>query len=307
MKSRNHNVIKVSNLHKSFNGTDILKGVSFEVNSSDICVFLGPNGAGKTTTIKILLSFLLPSKGKVSIWNQSVAINFNKIKHRIGVVFSDKPLLLKELSVERNLETFSKLYNYSKTTKVIKKEIDYLIEQFDLKHYRSYPISKLSSGVLTRVSLCKALVNNPDLLILDEPTANTDIINAGKIRNIIKELNQIKKTTIFFTTHNMAEAVELSSDVLFINNGYIEQKGKTLDVINNIGGNKKQLIVKFNKKKIPEQKIKELLTSYNYDMENNLIMEIEEESLNEILERIMNAFIISEINIKKKSLEDLFK
>lgn len=302
-------VINFSNVYKNYKNKQILKDLSFIVKKSDLCVFLGPNGAGKTTTIKIMLSFLLPDKGRISLLGVDCVKDFERIKSKIGVVFSDKTLLLKGLNVQNNLKVFAKLYNQSDTSKTINRRVEYLISMFELDEFRNMRVSELSSGILTRLSICKALINNPELLILDEPTANTDIYYKKKIGNILKSLNLDEKITILFTTHNMEEALELSSDVLFINKGRIEREGKTKDIVKEIGGNNISLRVTYSSTKKKRQEIGNTIHNYNYEFvdANTIYISFEESQFNFVLEKLISDFTITDIQIRKPSLEDLFK
>lgn len=219
--------IKISGLRKEYEGTIALADVSFEVKRGEIIGLLGANGAGKTTMIHILLGLLAPTAGEVKILGMDV------LKHRIEILqrcnFSSAYIRLPyNLSVWENLMVFARLYSVPDP----KKKIGELLDLFAITHLRGRLTSFLSSGEQTRVNLCKALLNDPDLLLLDEPTASLDPDIADKVRKLIKQVQMDRAMTILYTSHNMRDIEELCDRVVFLHKGKILAEGSPQTILN---------------------------------------------------------------------------
>ncbi|MFO1441890.1 ABC transporter ATP-binding protein [Bacillus sp. Bva_UNVM-123] len=209
------NIIEVTRLAKMFANQPALKDVSFNVKKGETFGFLGPSGSGKTTTIKILTAQLAQTDGEALLFGVPASklkeANFRK---RIGVL-TDNSGLYERLTVYENLKLYCDLYDVAYT------RIDEVLEIVNLIEAKKKAVSKLSKGMLQRVTLARAFLHNPDLLFLDEPTSALDPVNT---KHIYKGLENMKAqgTTIFLTTHDMNEAEELCDRVAFLNNGAIQ-------------------------------------------------------------------------------------
>lgn len=186
--------------------------ISFEVDKGEIMGFLGPNGAGKSTTVKMLTGQFMPEKGTIKVMGYDVSKDPKKIHERIGVCFEEKNLYSR-LTVRENLEFFASLFD-------IDADIESLLKKVDMLKWADDKAETLSKGMQQRVMFARALINDPDILFLDEPTDGLDPISADSIRKIILA-EKHKGKTIFLTTHNMSEADLLSDRVAFINEGKI--------------------------------------------------------------------------------------
>ncbi len=209
-------VLEVRNLTKVFRDVRAVDNISFHMNEGEILGLIGPNGAGKTTTMQMLLGLTTPTSGSVSILGLTMDSDREEILGRVN--FSSSYISLPfSLTVEENLKVFSRLYS----VKEAGKKIEELIEIFEIRDIRKEPTRRLSSGQITRVCLAKALLNNPEILFLDEPTASLDPDMADKTRKLLKKLNREKDISILYTSHNMAEMEELSDRIIFLNKGRI--------------------------------------------------------------------------------------
>ncbi len=213
-------IIEVANLRKEFPGTVALANVSLAVKRGEIVGLLGANGAGKTTLIHILLGLLTQTTGTVKI------LGLDILQHRIEILqrcnFSSAYIRLPyNLTVWENLMVFARLYSVPDS----KKRIEDLIELFGVAHLRKKLTGFLSSGEQTRVNLCKAMLNKPDLLLLDEPTASLDPDIADKVRKMIRQVQDTQGMTILYTSHNMRDIEELCDRVLFLHKGSILAQG----------------------------------------------------------------------------------
>uniref|UniRef100_A0A7V3ZUA9 ABC transporter ATP-binding protein n=1 Tax=candidate division WOR-3 bacterium TaxID=2052148 RepID=A0A7V3ZUA9_UNCW3 len=200
-----------------------LDNVSLTIYEGELFGLLGPNGAGKTTLVRCIATLLIPDKGAIKIFDKDIAKNPQFARQNIGLLTSGERTLYWKLSAIDNLKFFAALYGLS--GKERDKRIDYLLELLDLKDVADERVEKYSSGMKQKLSLARALLHNPKILLLDEPTLGLDPAFARFIRNFIKEeLIKKEKKTILLTTHYMDEADELCARIAFID------KGKIIDV-----------------------------------------------------------------------------
>ncbi len=218
-------VLSVSKLGKRFGSTRAVRNVSFTVGKGEIVGLLGANGAGKTTTINMILGVLEPSSGTITIEGIDLAKNRSlALEHtNFAAVYAQLP---GNLTVIQNLRVFALLYG----VKDPEKKISHALKEFGLIKFRDVKTGVLSSGEQTRVSLAKAMLNDPRLLLLDEPTASLDPSNASEIRKRIRRLATSKEMAILWTSHNMYEVEEVCDRVLIMSKGNILVEGdpKTL-------------------------------------------------------------------------------
>jgi len=217
-------VLSVSNLRKQYGSTVAVDGLSFTVGRNEIVGLLGPNGAGKTTTINMILGVLEPDSGTVRIEDVDLAEHRSRALARTNFVAVYSPLP-GNLTVVENLRFFGMIYGVGNLTE----RIDTLIEQFDLRRFRDVKCGVLSSGEQTRVSLAKAVLNRPTLLLLDEPTASLDPSVAQDVRTKIREATLQGGTEgnhgVLWTSHNKREVEEVCDRVLFLAHGKILLEG----------------------------------------------------------------------------------
>jgi ABC-2 type transport system ATP-binding protein len=213
-------VLSVEDLHKVYGSTVAVDGVSFEVGRNEIVGLLGPNGAGKTTIISMLLGVLEPTSGSIRIDAIDIRTRRSKALERTNFAAVYAPLP-GNLTVYQNLRIFGLLYG----VRNLSERVDELIEQFDIANFRDVKCGVLSSGEQTRVSLAKAMLNTPNLLLLDEPTASLDPATARDIRNTIRELTVHGSGGVLWTSHNMYEVQDVCDRVLFLSHGKILLEG----------------------------------------------------------------------------------
>lgn len=213
-------VLSVSALRKQYGEKVAVDGVSFSVAPGEIVGLLGPNGAGKTTTINMVLGVLKPDEGRVEIERVDLARHRTAALHHANFAAVYAPLP-GNLTVEQNLRIFGMIYGVRDLTH----KIDALIQQFDLQRFRQTKCGVLSSGEQTRVSLAKALLNDPHLLLLDEPTASLDPATARDIRQQIRDFAARGTGGVLWTSHNMYEVEEVCHRVLFLSQGRILLEG----------------------------------------------------------------------------------
>ena len=222
--------IKTEGLVKAFGDTKAVDGINFEVKKGSITALLGGNGAGKTTTISMLLGLLTPTAGRISILGHDMLRERHKVLKRMN--FSSPYLdLPKKLTVRQNLTVYGRLYGVSGLTK----RIERLSEEMDLGELLDRPFGKLSAGQQTRVSLSKSLLNEPELLLMDEPTASLDPDTADRIRGYFMAYKQRTGATIFMASHNMREVERLCDNVLMMRKGQIVAGGSPDELMQRYG------------------------------------------------------------------------
>ena len=196
--------------------TEAVRGVSFDVQQGEVFGLLGPNGAGKTTTVKMLTTLLLPTSGTAKVFGLDVLQQTAEVRNHIGFSFSGSRGLYNRLTAIQNLKYFAELYALEPD--VTKRRIPELLELVGLEGRGDDKVETYSSGMTQRLHLARALLHDPQMLFLDEPTVGIDPVGSRELRQTIKELSALNKT-ILLTTHYMAEAEELCQRIAIINNG----------------------------------------------------------------------------------------
>jgi ABC-2 type transport system ATP-binding protein len=234
--------IEIKNLNKEYNNILVVKNINFTINKGSIVGLLGPNGCGKTTTIGMMLGLIKPTSGTVFINGQNIENENNRTKILEKVNFiSPYVELPKKLTVEENLKVYGKLYGVNN----LQDKISDLMKQLNLFEFKKRKTGELSSGQKNRVSLAKALINEPEILFLDEPTVSLDPDVGDYIRTYIEGFASKKGTTILLASHNMDEVERLCNEVMMMKNGEIIDKG-TCD----------SLIIKHGRKNLEETFLK---------------------------------------------------
>jgi ABC-2 type transport system ATP-binding protein len=213
-------VLSVRNLRKQYGPTVAVDGVSFEVGRNEIVGLLGPNGAGKTTTINMILGVLKPTSGAILVEDLDLATKRSQVLQRTNFAAVYAPLP-GNLTVHQNLRFFGLIYSVTN----LSARIEALLEEYDLLAFRDTKCGVLSSGEQTRVSLAKAMLNQPALLLLDEPTASLDPAIARDIRIKIREYAATGNGAVLWTSHNMYEVEDVCDRVLFLSHGRILLQG----------------------------------------------------------------------------------
>jgi|TARA_Y100000817_G_scaffold99095_1_gene77440 ABC-2 type transport system ATP-binding protein len=224
------NSIKVINLKKSYGSKEAVKNINFEIKENEIVGLLGPNGSGKTTTIGMILGLLKPSSGEVLINGLKIEKYRYDILQKINFI-SPYIELPKKLTVKQNLIVYGKLYS----VKNLKEKIDYLVNKLRLENLLNRITGELSSGQKNRISLAKAIINDPTVLLLDEPTASLDPEIGDFVRTFLENYKKENKVSILLASHNMDEVTRLCSSIMMMKNGSIIDEGKPKDLIKKHG------------------------------------------------------------------------
>ena len=239
------NLVEVKNIKKNYGKNEAVKGISFKIKEDEIIGLLGPNGSGKTTTIGMLLGLLKPTSGEILINGQKLEGNRIEILEQINFI-SPYIELPKKLTVKQNLTVYGKLYNINN----INERIEFLSEKLRLGGLLNSITGELSSGQKNRVSLAKALINEPKVLLLDEPTASLDPEVGDFVRSFLENYKKEKKISILLASHNMNEVTRLCKSILMMKDGIIIDKGNPEELINKHGRkNLEEVFLKLSRSK----------------------------------------------------------
>ena len=224
------NSIEVINLSKKYKDKVAVTNINFKINENEMVGLLGPNGCGKTTTIGMILGLLKPSGGEVLINGMNIEKNKISLLHKMNFI-SPYIELPKKLKVKQNLIVYGKLYNIQN----LNDRIDHLANKLRLKDLLNKITGELSSGQKNRVSLAKALINDPKVLLLDEPTASLDPETGDFVRSFLEDYKKEKKISVLLASHNMEEVKRLCTSVMMMKNGKIIDKGTCSSLISKHG------------------------------------------------------------------------
>jgi ABC-2 type transport system ATP-binding protein len=304
--------VEVKGLRKTFvsgwfrkRKTEALKGVDLTVPQGAFWGILGSNGAGKTTFLSILSNLLTPEEGEVRILGMDIRAHPMELRKRINLS-SGHANFLWSLTVRENLEYYAMLYGLSKSDR--QKKLEELFHIFDLHPFARVRFEELSTGTKQKLSLAKALLNEPELLLLDEPTVGLDPDVARRIRELIQSLHREKGTTILMTTHNMREAETLCGEVAFIKDGRIKAHGRPQDL-------KRELrlgdtIVVTFRGNLPASSLEGVAGVYGFQCTDSLcriLVDDHRERLPQILELMTGSKVaIHDLRIQESDLEDVF-
>ena len=219
-------MIEVQSLTKKFNGRTVLNEINFQVKEGEVLGYLGPNGAGKTTTMRIILGLLKPTAGKVLVWGQNLGEN-EGLRRRVGVLLEHDGLY-ERISAYENLGYYAQLYGVSKREEKIKG----LLEFVGLSDRKNDKVGKLSKGMKRKLALARAIIHEPSVLFLDEPSAGLDPEAQKMVRDLILRLSGEERITVFLNSHDLDEVQRICSKIAILQRGEI----KAYDTVDNLRG-----------------------------------------------------------------------
>ena len=295
------NILEVEKLVKNYGRFKAVDGISFNIPKGKVVGFLGPNGAGKTTTIQILLGITSANSGKITYFGRDFFKNRQHCLQKINFASSFNTLQGR-ISVIENLLVFASLYKVKNS----KQKIQNLINTFEIEDLINQKYWDLSAGQKTRVNLIKSLINDPELILMDEPTASLDPDIADKTLSLIEKLRKERELSILFTSHNMDEVARICDQVIFLDRGNIVAQDTPLGLTKRI--TKANLEITFvAKQSVVEEKIKPNTRSFKFIRKNTVSIETEEKLIPKIIYDVSQGKTqITDIEIKKPTLEDVF-
>jgi len=294
-------VLEVEKLVKKYGQFRAVNGISFSVPKGKVVGFLGPNGAGKTTTIQVLLGITLANGGAIRYFGKDFLKDRVACLQRINFT-SAFNTLLGRISVEENLLVFAGLYQ----VKHAKEKIRRLMEYFEIADLASELYFNLSAGQKTRVNLIKSLINDPELILMDEPTASLDPDIADKTLTLIEDMKRERNLTILFTSHNMNEVTRICDEVIFLDHGKIVAQDTPANLTKRIAAARVRLTFEKDKKAL-EQYLREHDQQFSFPDEQTVIIETQEKLIPKTLFGISKTGVfLTDIEIEKPTLEDVF-
>jgi ABC-2 type transport system ATP-binding protein len=293
-------LLEVKHLIKDYKDFRAVNDISFNVPRGKVLGFLGPNGAGKTTTIQILIGTTIATSGNITYFGK----DFNKYKEEIlnRISFTSAfNTLLGRISVYENLAVYANLYGLKNPAK----KIEELAEYFELTTLFKEVYWNLSAGQKTRVNLVKSLLNDPELILMDEPTASLDPDVADKTLSLIEKLREERQLSILYTSHNMDEITRVCDEVIFLDHGKIVAQDTPINLTKRI--DKAVLILIVKNREETEKILSQKKLEYTFDQHNRVEITTKPENVaNLILHLGANGIEIIDIEVVKPDLEDVF-
>lgn len=288
-------VLKCENLNKSFGKKKILTDVSFEISEGDILGFIGPNGSGKTTTIKLILGLNSINSGKVTINSFDIQKDFERAIQKVGAIV-ENPDMYMYLSGYENLKLIAKLYKG-----ISKERIDEVVKLVKLEGRIKDKVSKYSLGMRQRLGIAQALLNHPNLLILDEPTNGLDPEGIKELRDLLKRLAKKENIAVLISSHNLAELENFCNKVCIIQNGKVIETSEVKKL-------KKEIIESSYIFEVEDtSNINSIIKNANIIDDNHFIVNIQREEIPEVVAKLVSKKIpIYEVKENIVSLEEAF-
>lgn len=293
-------ILEVRHLVKSYGQVKAVNDISFNVERGSLFAFLGLNGAGKSTTINIITSILSKNSGKIFIDGLDLDYNSYQIKNLIGIVFQNS-VLDDALSARENLYIRSKFYGISKQHWKEREKI--LIEMLELESFVDRPIGKLSGGQRRRVDIARAMVHNPKLLILDEPTTGLDPQTRLSVWNLINSLREKTDMTVFLTTHYMEEA-EKATNIVIMNKGSVIARGTPTQLKNEYSRDYIYIYKEQNNDFEDLLKKESIVYGYNFDNRYYKVEVTDSKKAYQFLD--MHKDYIDDFEVRKGNMDDVF-
>ena len=288
--------------------------ISFHINKGEIVGYIGSNGAGKSTTIKMMTGILTPTSGKCVINGIDPAEQRKKNAQNIGVVFGQRTQLWWDLPLSESYTILKEIYNVS--DEAYKERMEFLNRVLEIDDFITQPVRNLSLGQRMRADLGAALLHNPPVIYLDEPTIGLDIVVKDNIRNAIKEINEKYNTTVVLTTHDIGDIEELCDRIIIIDSGKKIYDGSLEDLLNTYGTHRKVILEVKNLDKVRNLPIDKILKVKKDDYEitvddsnNTLSVSFDKTQMNvsDIIENVMKETEVKDIKIVETELADIVK
>ncbi|ENJ9654514.1 TPA: ABC transporter ATP-binding protein [Clostridium sporogenes] len=291
-------VLQVENIHKKIGKREIIKDVSFSVKEGEIFGFLGPNGAGKTTTIRMMVGLIAPTKGNIKIMGHDIQKDRIKALKNVGCIV-ENPDMYNDLTGMQNLKYYADLYG-----DITKERINEVAELVGLKDRINDKVKKYSLGMKQRLGLGQAILSNPKLLILDEPTNGLDPIGMHEFREIVKDIAKKNNSAVFISSHILSEIEQMCDHFAIINKGSI----KTIQAVSEESSNIERLKISTNEIKKIQDVFSKLNFVRNINVEqSSIVVEISPKNFPEIIKEIgKNDVNIDDICKVESNLENKF-
>ncbi len=299
------NAVK-SIFHREYESKMAVEDISFRIEKGEILGYIGPNGAGKSTTIKMMVGILTPTSGKVTV--KGVIPYENRIENskRIGVVFGQRSQLWWDIPL---CESFNLLkYIYKIPEKQYRENLARFAEVLDINSFINVPVRQLSLGQKMRGDLCAALLHNPEILFLDEPTIGLDVVVKENIRQFIREINQNFETTVILTTHDISDIEKLCSRVMVIDQGKKMYDGNLTHLKNNFGTGE-ELVIETDSIVSRVDSLRDMDIADITCEKNKILVRYSTDFINatQIIEKVMSEYKIKDFKLKETEIEEIIR
>lgn len=291
--------------YREYENMTAVDDLSFEIGKGEIVGYIGPNGAGKSTSIKMLVGVLVPTSGSITIGGIVPHKNRIKYAHKIGVVFGQRSQLWWDTPVIESLNLLK--YMYEIPEKQFRDNMALFSDILDLKEFKDVAVRQLSLGQRMRADLCAALLHNPEILYLDEPTIGLDVVVKEKIRSFIQEINRERNTTVILTTHDMSDIEKLCSRVMVIDHGKIMYDGQLEQLKSNYGSEEMMELETVGTINLEE--LQELEISH-YKIEGNklnLFYDKRKTNSSYLIKWIMDRYQVIDFVVKGTEIEEIIR
>ncbi|MFJ5622657.1 ATP-binding cassette domain-containing protein [Peribacillus loiseleuriae] len=297
-------------LTRNYKIVPAVNDINFTVKQGEMVAYIGENGAGKSTTIKMLTGILEPTSGKLRVNGMNPHREREKFTRTIGVVFGQRSQLWWDIAVQESFRLLKKVYKVS--DEQYNEHMGHVIKTLDIGPLLDKPVRKLSLGQRMRCELAAALIHNPPLLFLDEPTIGLDVLVKLKIREFLKEINEKYNTTILLTTHDLGDIEALCNRVVMLDEGKIVYDGE-LDSLKNNWAEEKEIHFQFmNRVNLSELKSLPLTfaTDWEYDEKNQTYIAYikeDDENISQLISAVVSQFKIKDVKIHETSIEEIVR
>ncbi len=290
-------------LYRRYETIKAVDDITFHVGRGELVGYIGPNGAGKSTTIKMLAGILVPTSGRVVVDGRVPHLSRKENAMHIGVIVGQRSQLYWDLPMEETFELYKKMYRVDSLR--FKKNLEFYIELLDMKDFLRIPVRQLSLGQKMRGDLAAALLHDPDILYLDEPTIGLDVVAKDRIRRFMRDINSEKKTTIILTTHDMDDIDQICRRIVMIDKGHIVYDG-LLDKFKEQYGSEYMLEVDFAEEDVkihdPRLKIWKEEGSRKF-----VLFNVKEISVVEAIDILMKNYKIVDLHLKEPHIEEIVR
>jgi ABC-2 type transport system ATP-binding protein len=261
--------------------------INLEIKKGERIAFIGPNGAGKSTTIKMLTGILFPTLGEINVLGLNPQIDRKKLAYKIGTVFGQRSQLFPNLPIVDSMHFFGVMYDMESEN--LKNRIEYLCEILDLNNFKTQPVRKLSLGQRMRGEVACALIHNPEIIFLDEPTIGLDIVAKKTLRELLLKINKEQGTTIFLTSHDVGDIEILCERTVIVNHGKIVKDLPTVEMTKNYIHEKFVDIILANGEK------------------KKFEIDTKKESVSHALQRILKEYEVEDVSVYDVDLETVIR
>lgn len=289
--------------HREYEIKRAVENISFSVEKGELVGYIGPNGAGKSTTIKMLSGILVPTEGSIRVDGRVPYLNRKENAMHIGVVFGQRTQLYWDLPMEETFELFKKMYKIDNT--VYKRNLDYFVELLEMEEFIRRPVRQLSLGQKMRAELAIALLHDPEVVYLDEPTIGLDVVAKSRMRKFVREINKVKKTTFILTTHDMDDIDQICERLIMIDKGRILYDG-LLERFKNEYGNEYMINAVFNDE-IDKLKDNRLKIVKEEGPRKYIIFDKNDISVGEAVSFLTRNYEIADFSVKEPDIEDIVR